>query len=396
MKKYLSPGYVLILVSICISSMPGCTNVKPTQTDERILFADSNLFGKKPKIISQDEIFQLSADQQKQFLDYYNDPVNQNISPHWRVFNYLKRIVSEFNYQGDTYTAAEAIRDSGGNCLSLAIVTTALAHLVNVETGYQLIDDVPVYERSGQVVFKGVHVRSLLYHTDNENGNDKGNYQFNRSILLVDYFPSGKERFIKDISDTEFVAMYYRNKAADAIAAEDYARAYWLSNKSLELEPDNGQAINMMAVIHHRIKDEGMAEQIYQYGIEHAKDKLTLLKNYRILLLEQGRYEEAKQLTEKIAQYDDPSPFNMMTMANTAYNDGDYSSAITFYNKAVKLAPYLHEGYFGLAKSHYMLGHMDAAKRYMQEAADHALQTGTRSLYQAKLMVLSRDNRSIH
>ena len=396
MKTGYSPGYVLILFYIFISFIPGCTNVKPAQTDDSILFADHNLFGNKPKIVDQDEIFQLSEDQQRKFLDYFNDPVNQNISPHWRVFNYLKKIVSEFNYQGDTYTAEQAIRLSGGNCLSLAIVTTALARLVNVDTGYQLIDDVPVYERSGQVIFKGMHVRSLLYHTDNQNEDDNGKYEFNRSILLVDYFPSGNERFIKDITKEEFVAMYYRNKAADAIAAGDYSMAYWLASASLKFEPDSGQAINMMAVIHRRVKDEVRAEQIYNYGLEHANDKLTLLKNYRILLLEQGRYEEAKQLSEKIAQYNDPSPFNMMNMANTAYNNGDYSSAITFYSKVVKLAPYLHEGYFGLAKSYYKLGYIDAAKRNMQEAVDHALKMSTKSLYQAKLMVLSQDKRSVH
>lgn len=369
-------------------------HVKPDRLiNERILISDQKLFGKSPKIIGKDEMFQLSGDQQRKFLDYFNDPNNQKIAPHWRVYNYLQRIVSEFNYQGNTYTAEESIRNSSGNCLSLAIITTALARLADIKTGYQLIDDVPVFERSGQVVFKGVHVRSLLYNSKNDSAKKN---EFNRSILMVDYFPSGNERFIKYISDPEFIAMYYRNKAAESIAARDYATAYWLTRKSLEFEPDNGQAINMMAIVHRQAKDEAVAEQIYKYGIDRAEDKLSLLKNYRVLLLDQGRTDEAERISMEIEKYRDPSPFTVLQMANAAYNDGDYSTAITYYHKAIDLAPYLHEGFFGLAKTYYKLGSLDAAKHNMQEAVNRAIKSSTRSLYQAKLAALSQSRRAVH
>jgi len=388
MRKFNQPVTVLILISF-ISVLSGCTDVKPDRpVDDRILFSNQDLFGKQPPIISKDQIFQLTADQQREFLSYFNDPENQSIATHWRIYYYLQQIVSNFNYQDDTYTAEEAIRLAGGNCLSLAIITTALARLVNVDVGYQLVDDIPVYERSGKVIFKGIHVRSLLNFM--EHTSSKSEISFIRSYLKVDYISSGNERLIKDITEPEFIAMYYRNKAADAIAAGDYPKAYWLTRTSLEFEPDNSQAINMMAIVHRQAKDDGAAERVYQYGIARAQDKLTLLKNYRVLLLDQGRDKEAKQISREIEKYADPSPFTMIQLANAAYDNGDYVTAITYYHKATELAPYLHEGYFGLAKSYYKMGYIDAAKHNMQEAVDRSLKSSTRSLYQAKLTALSQ------
>lgn len=390
MRRYYLPGYILQFFLLFISVTTGCTNVKQTQTGhEPMVFADHGLFGKKPYLISKDEIFQLSDEQIRDFLRYYNKWDNRNVAAHRRIYNYLKEIVSNFNYQGNTYTAEEAIRLSSGNCLSLAIITTALAHLVNVDTGYQLVDDTPVYEQQGQVVFKGVHIRSILYYTETDRSESKHTV-LGRSSLKVDYFPSGNERFIKYITENEYVAMYYRNKAAEAIAKGNYSTAYWLVKKSLEYAPDSADAINLMAVIHRQANDLLRAEKIYQYGIKYADDKLSLLKNYKILLYQQERYDEAQRISEQIDRYDDPSPFNMMRIAREAYNNGDYSTAIRYFRKATELAPYLHEGYFGLAISYYQLGDIRAAKTYMHSAAEHAFKMSKKSLYQAKLMMLSK------
>ena len=393
MRTFHLPGYIFIFFLLSFNIITGCSTVKQEPTvHEPILFTDHALFGKKPVTISEDEIFQLSDEQQRKFLKYFNNGNNQNIASHRRVYNYLKKIVSNFNYQGETYTAEEAIRSSSGNCLSLAIITTALARLAGVDIGYQLVDDFPVYEQRGQVIFKGVHVRSILYFTETDFSRPK--IIFGRTYLKVDYFPSGNERFIKFITEPEYVAMYYRNKAAEAIAAKDYSTAYWLVNKSLEYVPDNAQAINMMAVIHHQANHDLRAEEIYKYGIEYTEDKLTLLKNYQILLNGQGRLEEANRLSEVIAGYEDPSPFNMMHIANEEYIKGNYSTAIHYYRKATELAPYLHEGYFGLAKSYYLLGNIGAAKSNMQHAMKNAFKMSTKSLYQSKLMVLSHNKQS--
>lgn len=381
-------SYRLYLILTFLVFCSGCTYTRLTETDqEPITFTDHKLFGERPEILSENEIFKLSDKQREDFLYYFNSHNKNDIPPYKLVYNYLQKLVSGFNYQGNTYTAEEALRLSGGNCLSLAIITTALARLAKVDIAYQLVDDLPVFEKKGKLIFKGVHIRSVLYDAKTENDEIK-NF-LGRPYLKIDYFPSGNERFVRFISEPEYIAMYFRNMAAEAMVEGDYSRAYWLVRTSQQYQLESAAAINMMAVIHYRVNNPARAEQIYEYGIRHADDKLSLLKNYRIMLNQMGRYNKAEEISAEIARLDDPSPFHWMQLARGAYDDGNYSDAIRYYMKVNEIAPYLHEGHFGLAKSYYQTGRYRAAEREMRQAMEHAFKSSTKSLYQAKLMMLS-------
>ena len=377
-----------ILVFIVL--LAGCNQVQQVRYGDNVshLFNDA-LFGPRPAILGKQDIFALSDDQRQAFLSYFNAAAHEDVEDHRRVYNYLDTIVKNFNYQGNTFTAEEALRRSSGNCLSLAIITTALARTAHVDIAYQLVDDIPVYEQKGQIVFKGVHVRSVLYYTNLDMfGIDD---PVLRPYIKVDYFPSGNERFIRFINENEYVSMYYRNMAAEALALDDFSQAYWLYRTALEQNPYSGDAVNGLAVVHARAGDETTAERLYEYGIAHSDEKLTLLKNYVILLKRQGRYVEAEAVNAQVDMLDDPSPFRWMQLADEAYENGDYQEAIRYYGKAMDLAPYLDRGYFGLARTWYQLGNRRAAERNMRLAMEHAFKRSTISLYEAKLAIMTKE-----
>jgi len=214
---------------------------------------------------------------------------------------------------------------------------------------------------------------------------------FGRPGFQIDYFPNDTERFIGNLSEAEYIAMYYSNLAGAALVIEDHQVAYWLLQKSIELAPDNAGVINTMAVVYLRAGDAVKAEEIYKYGIENLPDKVSLLRNYRILLKKQNRYDEAEEITATLAELDDPSPFDWLSAGEEAYNDGDYKDAISFYKKAVKIAPYLHESYSGLAKVYYQMGNMDATERELKKALEYSYRESIRARYQAKLMALNNE-----
>ena len=211
----------------------------------------------------------------------------------------------DFGYQGETFTAQEALQNGSGNCLSLAILTTALAKLAGVETDYQLVDSAPVFESHGNIVYKGQHVRTKLYSPADVT---TGSFLLRSSGLLIDYFPTEGTRFVSNISETQYIAMFYNNLASEAIAREDYNSAFWLLQKTLDLTPDDAGAINSMAVVYRRVGDLDKAEEIYQYGIRYLDDKISLLRNYRVLLEQQGRFDEVAQINRQLTVLDDPSP----------------------------------------------------------------------------------------
>ncbi len=96
-------------------------------------------------VIAPDAIFALSPAQRETFLSYYYDEANQHLSGHMRLNEFLYAQTSDFSYKGQTFTAFETFSSREGNCMSLAILTTALARLVNIEIRYQKVSSTPVY-----------------------------------------------------------------------------------------------------------------------------------------------------------------------------------------------------------------------------------------------------------
>jgi Tfp pilus assembly protein PilF len=377
--------------AVVLALLTGCASVDlatvETPKPAVLTFADAAFYGERPAIPREEELLWLTAAQQAAFLAFLNDPALQTQPVNARVFAYLEQFTAGFNYQGDTLSASDGFARNAGNCMSLALMTTALADLAGIHIGYQLLDDVPVFEYRGTIVQKGYHVRSILYDNKERARLEDGVFVYNAGIK-VDYFKSEQERFVANLSRAAFIAMYYSNIASDAIAAQDYNKAYWYARESLVHAPQNPAAINMLAVISNRKGDAGRAEALYLFGIAHADEKLSLLKNYHGLLQSQGRQEEALQIATQLERMDDPSPFHWVQLARTATDAKEFEAAIRYYRRALELAPYMHEAYLELAKSQHEAGLHNAAISSLSKALENVYRPGTRKLYKAKLYSL--------
>ncbi len=346
-------------------------------------------FSSRPDIPSPEQIHQLTPEQIERLLSYMNDPRYQNTARHLRFTSFLKEEMEAYTFERRTLTASQVMAFNAGNCMSLAVLTTALAEVAGLDVGYQLMDDVPVYAFSGSVVTKGVHVRTKVY--DTISSPVEGTFVISRPGATIDYFPTNRQRFIANIGREDYLARYYRNIAAQAIGDESYNTAYWYAMESLKFAPDDSQAINMLAVVNRRVGDIAKAEELYLFGIEHAEEKLSLLNNYLVLLEAADRTKDAARIRNQLASMDDPSPFNWFQLASTAYADAKYIDAIRYFNKALELAPYLHEAHLGVAQANYEIGRFRNVEASLKAALDNAYRRSTRALYQAKLAALSAE-----
>jgi Tfp pilus assembly protein PilF len=356
------------------------------------VFGDSARFGARPGILAPEDLHRLTPAQQAHFLAYFNDPSRAGIPAFRRLYAYLETMVQDFQYQGDTLPASEALARQTGNCLSLAMLTTALAQVAGVEIGYQMMEDQPVFEYQGNTVRKGVHVSTILYNPEwlAAERNTMAQFAISKGYR-IDYFPSLRGRFVANLDYSEYLALYYSNMASDAILAQDYATAYWYLDEALAQDPDHSASLNMLAVVHRRVGDVATAEAIYRYGISHAKDKLSLLKNYHRLLVNEGRAAEAAQVQAQLDTMDDPSPYHWLQLARESHVAGDWDGAIGYYRRALALGPYMHEAHLGLAQSYYAAGRLRNAERALIDAAELANRASTRTLYEAKLASLRRE-----
>ncbi len=374
-----------LLLAACASSPPET----PVVEAEPVVFDDYADFGPRPDMPSREDIFYLNADQRDDFLSYFNASKHREVDPHRRITNYLQRFGKAFNYQGDTFTAETTMATRGGNCMSMAVLTTALANVVDVEVGYQLVDSIPVYELEDDLAFRGQHVRSYLYDPNYVPDGDAFMI-VRRPGIIVDYFPSGREHFIGNISEDEYVAMFYRNRAATALAEQDYNRAFWYLKESMVHAPEHPDAINTLAVLHRRVGEEERAEQLYLYGIDIADEKVSLMKNYRNMLRYQGREEEALAIESQLHELEDPSPFQWLSLAREAYDRGDYALAVRMYDKALDVAPYLHDAHLGKVQAQLNQGQLSAAVKSLDTATEYMYEPEQKAMYVAKLTTLRK------
>ena len=345
-------------------------------------------FGESPLLLEESDIFYLPPERTKAFLKYYNHHNNKNTSKNRRISNYLQKIVSGFNYHSATYIASESAEFNQGNCLSLAILTTALARLTDVTVGYELMQTPPIYQKKGNTILSSQHVRSLLYYPTHSD--DEGFFWVFRPVLKVDYFPTFNTHVKRRVDESEFVSMYYRNKAAEAIIDKKYVDAFWLAKKSFEYAENNAHATNMLALIYSHMGYKEDSEKLYLYGIKYADEKLELLSNYQKFLERNGRIAEALSMQEQIDQYKEPDPFEWIELGDEAIALGDINEAVKYYDKAIELAPYLHEGYSGKGKAEYLRGNPLTAQKAFKKAEELAFEKDTKAMYEAKLSALTK------
>jgi len=398
MKKYKhSPLFLLSIFLPTLLLINACSLQKraPTAAQSAIQplvpYETGEKFGIRPSFPTPEQVFKLSQQQINEFSAYYLSPSLQQTSSNRRIFQYLKEYEKSYRYSGKTLTAEQSLIQTEGNCLSLAILTTALAKSVGVDTGYQLVDSQPVYQKEEDIILSAQHIRSLLFEPKKSPKQqfNRGQLELGRNTLIVDYFPTQNSRIRKNISESEFVAMYYKNIAADAIINRLYDDAYWLIRESFHHSPMDEQSINMMALVHEKKGFKRLAEKLYLFGLKYAENKLDLLRNYYIFLKSQHRRIDAQRIKIQLATIEVPNPFDWINLGNTSFAQNKYREAKRYYKKAAKQAPYLHQAHFGIAKSDFKMGNIRRAKASMKLAKEKAIDQNTKSLYQKKLDALS-------
>jgi len=320
--------------------------------------------------VTLSDIYTLSDIQENQFLALYNSSDYRSLLPNKRISRYLQENMEGFSFHADTLTASQSIDRKQGNCLSVAIVTKALADLVNVKVQFELVTTPPIYQKAGDVILISQHVRTLLLAPKFD---ELPSYipQW-RSYVRIDFNPSSGSYRLRNVEELEFHTMYYTNKSAEALGNNNDALAFWYLRQSLLLNKSEPQTINLLAILHDRAGHKDYAEQIYQYGLKYSGENFELLHNYYQLLEEQNRNDDAQVIAKRLKKYYDPNPYKWIDMGNKEFLANNFSSAIDYYKKANKMADYLHEGFAGIARSQYSLGNLRSAKRAIKKAIENS------------------------
>ncbi|WP_088329939.1 hypothetical protein [Lacimicrobium sp. SS2-24] len=382
----MNPFYAKFIIGLMgLSLLWGCASApSPEVAEEQITpMPRFEIFEPVENIPQVEDIFYLTPAQKHDFLVYYNDPRYSHVPRHRRVFQYLERKLHGFNYKGDTLVAQDAVDTNSGNCLSLAIMTTAFTELTDIEFEYQRVNAAPVYRLENNLITVSHHVRTILYDPDFVP--EQNLIYVSKPALIIDYFPRRGDRYGTKVDRQNFISMYYRNLAANALTEGNLALANGLIHKGLEFAPLDPHSLNTLAVVYRRAGREDLAAHIYEYAMNYAPESLDLLDNYRHLLRRQNRIAEAEKIESKLGDVDENNPFKFLQLAEQAFSNQKYALAVRLFRKAERIAPYMEQPHLGLARSYFRLGKTESAVGAMENAIQATYTDETRDLYYAKL-----------
>ncbi len=284
-----------------------------------------------------------------------------------------------------TRNAAETFEARAGNCLSLVIMTAALARELNFTVQFQQIQMEESWSRAGNLYFASNHVNLVL---GKKRTSYLDGYQVdNANALTVDFIPIPPKarETARLLEEHTIVAMYLNNRAAELLSAGSVDDAYWAARQAAEADPSFLNAYNTLAVIYQNHGDMMQAEQALRHALRYAPNNTIFLSNLAQTLETQQRPAEASVVRARLARLEPYPPFHFFHLGLEAVKLGDYTRARQMFERELERAPDYHEFHYWLAVSQYQLGNLREADKHMKQALENSTTRGHHDLYAAKL-----------
>lgn len=287
-----------------------------------------------------------------------------------------------------TRTAAQAFDARAGNCLSLVVMTAAMARHLGIPVEFNDVVTDENWARAGDLMVNAGHVNLTLGQrlVEDRLGRDSG-----RTVTIDFDPPRGSARaLMRPISEATVSAMFMNNRAAESLVAGRVDDAYWFVRAALLQEPTFTPSYNTLAVVYQRSGRPQQAERVLRHMLEREPANTALLANLARALELQGRHGEAQEVGARLAKIEPTPPFHWYQQGVAALERRDYAAARDAFTREVDRAAYYHEFHFGLALAYAGLGDLARARREAALALQQSTTGRERQLYAAKLEWLEK------
>ncbi|MEQ1515321.1 MAG: tetratricopeptide repeat protein [Usitatibacteraceae bacterium] len=282
-----------------------------------------------------------------------------------------------------TRNAAQAFEDRAGNCLSLVIMTAALARELGMTVNYQSVFVDETWSRSGGLYFSVGHVNLTI----GKRTHDIKSRIDDNVMITIDFNPplENKSYHTWAITEKTVLAMYMNNRSAEALARGQVNDAYWWAREAVVQDATFLAAYNTLGVVYRRRGNPAAAEQVFNYALARDPGNIQIMSNLAMVLNDQGRAREAQALTAKVEQREPFAPFYFFNIGTEAMKAGDYKKARDMFMRELARDPYNHEFHFWVAVAFARLGDVVQSKRHLGVAMNFSTTRSDHDIYAAKL-----------
>lgn len=377
---------VLMLLLAACQQVPESTKLDPTTTAALV---GEPVVDPSIHVETEDEIFYLPTAE----LDALHTKIAPYSAPFDRsqallTFIFKRNEIGLEYINGETLTAYQTLQRGQANCLSLTILAYALANSEGFSTEFRDVQ-IPEYwvTRRGNSFLNGhvnlyiqalypPEVATLVFRTG--------------ASFLVDFERTmGANRLPhRTIHRADIIAMFYNNKAAEALEANEQTKALAYLQAAIAVQPELSDTWNNLAVLHKRMGKYPLAERAYLQSLQLEPNRSNTMANLAILYEETGRPELAAPLNAQVERIRQSNPYYFLMIGNEASAKGQFDAARSAYQHSLMLNDRIAETHFAFAKILVRQGKFDAAAQHLTKARQLSGPGAERDLYQHKLDVL--------
>lgn len=381
----------MIFFLIILLQTTGCTQLSSTQRSLDIspVLINEKFVSPKPITIEDKSTIFILHDEALNFVSKRLMPISDDSERMKQLVRYIfDRTDFNLLYSSSANTnASDTFDKRAANCLSLTIMTYALAEAAELNISFQEII-IPEYwtRQNGYSALNG-HVNLKF-----SRANRPGRSAIAAPSIEVDFDPlSPKEQFpTRIISKQRVIAMFYNNKAAQALVDKNFARAFAYLKASFEADNFFIPSWNNLGVLYRLTGNTSLAEKTYKMALQINPNNLQLQENLAILYESTGRIVEHQQLMAEVEQKRASNPYYHFNLGQEANEQGKHKLAIKHFFNAVSLDDEQHEFYYGIAKSYAAIGDISSTKRFLRKAERSVSFDDWKQHYRNKLSMLAK------
>ncbi|MFT3791287.1 MAG: tetratricopeptide repeat protein [Rudaea sp.] len=303
-----------------------------------------------------------------------------------------------------TRTASEAFAAHQGNCLSLTLMTAALARELGLTATFQEVLNEQMWTQTTGYYIASGHINVLL----STRASRKPNYDDAIPVVeatrvrqlaassrldrddeqrVVDFLPGSQLRGLmtRPLTTARVTAMYYANRSAESMLAGDARLGYWYARAALDADPGYGSAYNILAVLYHKQGILDAAEAALRKAIALAPDDTKAWNNLAGLLEETGRPQEAAQALEQVRRLEADPPLLHYRLARQALQRGDYALALSEFNEERRRSGDSADIHLGLAAVYLAKNDYARAQKELKLAVETSVTVQDAHRFSSKL-----------
>ena len=374
---------------LALTLLTGCASAPARHTSDPIF--DDSLFASSSERIRAEDVFAVDGPMRR----YLDNEIRRDVQAKGARKALFDSLYSNSQLALDydtelTRTASQAFASKAGNCLSLAILTSAFAKELGLSVRYQMVYRGESWSRSEDTLYFDEHVNVTII------GKPSTGSAVRRDgdEMTIDFLPLRdlKSLHFRVIGENTIIAMFMNNRAAETMAASALDQAYWYARAAIQADPHYLPAQNTLGVIYHRHRNPDRAEQVFRQILAIEPDNFIAMTNLVQTLKVQGRSAEASRLEARIAEIKPRPPFYYFDQGMEAMGKRRFAAARALFKQEIQRQAYYDKLHYWLALACYELGDLKNARKQLVIAMETSTTRSDRENYSRQLAKLNLGN----